>query len=381
MSSRTDAVGGFSGSMIELEGSLGGSALLLARRLLKSGAAGAVFTLRRAGSGGRFCWSLVSDPSLLDQAAPFHPVMPVQGAKVLSGLTGTGSLDRPVAAFVRPCELRAFVENVKQSRGGFENLLMISCACMGVIPASVLASPDGPAAMEDFKAAASLDRLAAGIRDACSRCAHPVPEEGADMVLVETGEPDNRRTLMHLRSDRALETVRILSMLDGVVEADRLTNPQAMADERGRNLETLMAARPETGQGLDGLVGLLSSCLGCRACREVCPLCHCILCDYETDRTRYSPELVRDLADSRGAVRVPTGTIQFHLGRLVHISPVCVSCGQCSEACPVGIPVSDLFARAAAPVQASLGYFPGTDRDGKPPLAVYLERELEELTD
>jgi formate dehydrogenase subunit beta len=381
MSSRTDAMGGFSGGMIELEGNLGSSAGLLARRLLESGAAGAVFTLRRAGSGGRFCWSLISDPVLLDQAAPFHPVMPVQGAKALSGLTGTGSLDRPVAVFIRPCELRAFVENVKQSRGGFENLLVISCSCMGVIPASVLASPDGPAVLEEYMRTTSPDRLASGIRDSCARCAHTLPEEGADIVLVETGEPDDLRTLLHLRSNRALETVRQLSMQDRVVEADRLTIPQALLDERGRNLETLLAARPESGQGLDGLVGLLSSCLGCKACREVCPLCHCILCDYETDRTRYSPELVRGLADSRGALRVPTGTLQFHLGRLVHISPVCVSCGQCSEACPVGIPVSDLFARAAGPVQASLGYFPGTDRDGKPPLAVYLERELEELTD
>jgi formate dehydrogenase (coenzyme F420) beta subunit len=381
MSSRTDTPGVPFHGTLELAGNLGTSALMLSRKLLESGAAAAVFTLRQAGSGGRFCWSLISDPALLDQAVPFHPVMPVQGAKVLSGLTGTGSLNKPVAAFIRPCELRAFVENVKQHRGSFENLLVISCSCMGVLPSSVLATPDGAVAMEEFITASSVDLLVAGVRDSCKRCVHPTPEDGADLVMAEAGEPGSRHTLLHVQNDHALEAIRLLSMQDLLEEARRVAIPEARQEERRRNLETLMSTRPEPGQGLESLVRLLSSCLGCRACREVCPLCHCILCDYETDRTRCSPELVRDLADSRGALRVPTGTIQFHLGRLVHISPVCVSCGQCSEACPVRIPVSDLFARASGPVQTSLGYFPGADREGKPPLAVYLERELEELTD
>ncbi|RKZ09835.1 coenzyme F420 hydrogenase, partial [Candidatus Fermentibacteria bacterium] len=128
-------------------------------------------------------------------------------------------------------------------------------------------------------------------------------------------------------------------------------------------------------------VSLFAACIGCRGCREACPICSCVLCDYETARTLHSPELVRAEAKRKGSVRVPAGTLQFQLGRLMHISPSCTACGQCSDVCPVDIPVADIFIRAANLVQESLDYAPGRDTDDTPPMATYLEKELLDITD
>ena len=59
------------------------------KHLLVTGQVDSVFALRRTKQEGRFCYSLISDPELIDEVLPFHPVMPVQGAKALSELTTT----------------------------------------------------------------------------------------------------------------------------------------------------------------------------------------------------------------------------------------------------------------------------------------------------
>ncbi|MCK4506697.1 MAG: 4Fe-4S binding protein, partial [Candidatus Aegiribacteria sp.] len=59
----------------------------------------------------------------------------------------------------------------------------------------------------------------------------------------------------------------------------------------------------------------------------------------------------------------------------------CVSCGQCSDVCPVDIPVSDIFTRAAHLVQLALDYTPGKSLDDDMPMSTYIEKELQDITD
>ncbi len=154
-----------------------------------------------------------------------------------------------------------------------------------------------------------------------------------------------------------------------------------ISEARNYAKKVLMKDIPAPGDGLQALVSLFSTCIGCRGCREACPLCNCVLCDYETARTLHSPELVRAEAKRKGSQRVPAGTLHFQLGRLMHIAPLCTACGQCSDVCPVDIPVADIFIRAANLVQESLDYAPGRDIDDSPPMATYVEKELLDITD
>ena len=68
----------------------------------------------------------------------------------------------------------------------------------------------------------------------------------------------------------------------------------------------------------------------------------------------------------------------FHLGRILHMSQSCVSCGACETACPAGVPVSGLFALASSDVQAAFDYLPGASLEEPRPLTTFREDEFPE---
>jgi formate dehydrogenase subunit beta len=84
-------------------------------------------------------------------------------------------------------------------------------------------------------------------------------------------------------------------------------------------------------------------------------------------------------ASRRGALRMPTDTLLFHLTRMNHMATSCVGCGLCSEACPNDIPVSRLFRLVGARTQAALEYLPGRSLDDELPLTTFREDEFQEL--
>ncbi len=359
-------------SILKFESSTRDTLLHLLGSLLEGGEVDSVFALRETMQKGRYCYSLISDPSLISEVLPFHPVMPVQGARALSDLTITQPLTRPVAALLRPCEIRAFVENVKQTQGSLENIFIISCTCPGVIPASRLLKEDRDEVLANHTE---------NIRNACRICTEFIPGLQADMTVLLAADEPHDGTLIYLHTEKAFE---IAEKLDS--PAQETGKPPAeltsgISEAREKALKELVRDIPAPGDGLQSLVSLFSACIGCRGCREACPLCNCVLCDYETARTLHSPELIRAEAKRKGSVRVPAGTLQFQLGRLMHISPLCTACGQCSDVCPVDIPVADIFIRAAYLVQESLDYTPGRDADDTPPMATYVEKELLDITD
>ena len=74
--------------------------------------------------------TLVTDPTRLDGVDPLSPAFPMNGAKVLSKLTRRPSGGK-IAAILRPCEIRAFIELVKLKQARTEDVALIGLDCLG----------------------------------------------------------------------------------------------------------------------------------------------------------------------------------------------------------------------------------------------------------
>jgi len=87
------------------------------------------------------------------------------------------------------------------------------------------------------------------------------------------------------------------------------------------------------------------------------------------------------LADRKGAIRMPSDNLIFHLTRMSHMATSCVGCGMCDSACPTGLPVSSLFASIGTELQEMFEYVPGRNPAEEPPVSVFKEDELPETSE
>ncbi|MDP3282933.1 MAG: hypothetical protein Q8M56_00700, partial [Desulfobacterales bacterium] len=74
--------------------------------------------------------TLVTDASFLECVDPLAPAFPMNAARIASRLTRK-PMGGKVAAVLRPCEIRAFIELVKLKQARREDILLISVDCLG----------------------------------------------------------------------------------------------------------------------------------------------------------------------------------------------------------------------------------------------------------
>jgi formate dehydrogenase subunit beta len=151
-----------------------------------------------------------------------------------------------------------------------------------------------------------------------------------------------------------------------------------IAKKREYRDEMIKRAKDAT-DSLEKLTAYLSNCINCYNCRVACPVCYCKECVFVTDVFAHEPSLYLKWAKRKGAVKMPTDTLFYHITRLAHISTACVGCGQCSNACPNDIPVMELFRMVAMKTQEAFGYEAGRDLDEMPPLSFFKEDEFSEV--
>jgi len=96
---------------------------------------------------------------------------------------------------------------------------------------------------------------------------------------------------------------------------------------------------------------------------------------------KHPSEEYLEMAEDKGTLRFLPDTILFHVGRMMHMSVSCVSCGSCEDACPMSIPVAQIFSMVADETQDLFGYVSGRDVNEPIPLTVYKEDEFHEVED
>jgi Na+-translocating ferredoxin:NAD+ oxidoreductase RnfC subunit len=61
----------------------------------------------------------------------------------------------------------------------------------------------------------------------------------------------------------------------------------------------------------------------------------------------------------------------FHVMRAFHMAGRCVECGTCANACPLNIPLLDLYQKVGKDAQELFGYTAGLDPEAQPLLSTF----------
>ena len=355
------------------------------RQLLEQTAISGVMVAERLPVNDAVMPALVTDPDRLDGADPLAPVFPINASKVLSKLTRK-PIGEKIAAVMRPCEIRAFVELVKLKQGSLEDVTLIGVDCFGAygnVDYRRFAGLSAPqptlrfyenltngsgTALEDFD-----------ISPACKACEHPVAEN-ADLLVGLMGIDFNSAILVQAQTEKGEE---ILDLLGLPPFDDTPRRQKAVSDLIARRMayrDSMFERTSAATADLQRLMSYLGNCVNCYNCRVACPVCYCKECVFVTDVFDHEPSQYLRWAKQKGMVKLPTDTVFFHITRLAHMSTACIGCGQCSNACPNEVPVMELFRTIAHATQQAFDYQAGRSVEDEPPLSTFREKEFSEVT-
>ena len=353
------------------------------KTLLESGTVEAVLVPRPTPDGSGFVQTLVTEAALLESSAPLAPTLPVHTSHILTELTA--DLTGRIAAVVKPCELRASIELGKFLQVDLENVLTIGVDCAGtydVVDFAALTDSDRISVVDDYTSSYASATFAGDqsipLRKACKACRLPIPENADLRVSLYGFVSDDR--VRFVASGKISEDDREAinfdwKELDGEVMEQE--HAQHVVSERTsiRDAE-LSELRARISNG-DGLTGILANCIRCHNCMNVCPICYCRECVFESSAFRRRSPQFLNLSKRKGAVRMPSDTTIFHLTRMSHMATSCVACGMCESGCPSDIPVSRLFTLIGSELQTMFEYTPGIDPATEPPVKEFKEQELQ----
>ncbi|MBE3574281.1 MAG: 4Fe-4S dicluster domain-containing protein [Firmicutes bacterium] len=234
--------------------------------------------------------------------------------------------DGKIAVVAKGCDGAALARIIGDQQFPRQRLVVLAVGCPGMLDAGRVADaaglPDGAwdAALAQVAAAAEPGAdgfelngkpvsRSAGLRPQCVRCRQPnVPAALEPDVWLSEPAPERHPSPDQLYGDvAALEAMSV--------------------EERGRFWEEAF-----------------SRCLRCFACRNVCPVCDCRECVLDDAQTRWLGKAV-NLAENQF----------FHLTRAMHVAGRCVGCGQCEEACPVGLPLTVLYRKLSHDLEELFG--------------------------
>ncbi|MBD3414248.1 MAG: coenzyme F420 hydrogenase [Candidatus Aminicenantes bacterium] len=337
-----------------------------------------VFILKKMDKTGAVSYSLITDPEEFKKAVPLYPYMPVNAGKALANFTLLGKAEQPIAAILRPCEIRAFVELVKRTQGDFENFLIISLTCGGVLTLKTISEPDQDKLISQYWESVKKAEVFEHTREACQFCEHFLPLN-ADITVAAVGKKDlDEECLLFLNTPKGEKFAQEAS--GSSVSEEIETEKVQQLKKKREELKEKYVQQTETGEtGMKSLVNVFAPCLGCHGCSHVCPICYCTLCEFDSKTLQYNADGLSSDLKRKGGLKVPSGNLLFHLGRMTHMAVSCISCGMCSDVCPVNIPVATVFSKAGKSLQKVFDYFPGKDAEEPVPGGTYKEEEFAEI--
>ena len=346
------------------------------RQALSQNCFDAVLIPSRVSRADSFAYFLVQNEASLEGASPLPPIMPVQAARVISSLTRYGKGKKKIGVLVRPCEARATIELAKLGQLDLENITIITMDCPGVIPLSDYFEDAGKGdkVFED----AFQNWNSEPMRPVCRIC-DKFSSAGAEDLHIGIMGAKGGSILLIPHSPKGEDVLNKmgLSLEEDVKDWEASVNK--LTEERKQKRNQSNEGLRSDIEGIDRLLETFSACINCHNCMRVCPICYCRQCHFDSDNMKFSFDDYLTRAEARGGLAIPTDTLLFHIGRMLHMSLSCVSCGMCEDACPMAIPVAQVFTLVGDRNQEAFDYVPGRSVDEPLPLKTFEEEEFLEV--
>jgi len=353
---------------------------ILLRRFLEKGVVEAILVPKRLPSGEGVVQSLIRDPAMMDGISLLSPTMPVQSARVASYLS-IKNLSKKVALILKACEIRAIVELSKFLQVKLDPLFLIGVDCPGTFEVSDYAKmvEEGKDGFEEvirgMEKGEEKPPEGFRFRKACEICEYPVTQ--GDLWIQLYGYASDKE--IGLEIGERLER----EMKEKGVELEEAEGSKQRGEVLRQVIERRSRKRDETFQefrakvkDLGAFLDLFSTCVRCHNCMVACPICYCKECVFRTAIFEHEGDQFLRWADRKGAIRMPTDTLIFHLIRMSHMVTSCIGCGLCESACPSRLPVAILFRTVGEKIQKLFDYVPGREVNEPPPVATFKEEEL-----
>jgi formate dehydrogenase subunit beta len=308
----------------------------------------------------------------------------MNAAKIVSRLTRK-PMGAKVAAVLRPCEIRAFVELVKLKQGRTDEVILIGMDCLGAFQNKdyfQLVAQDAAESTvgfyENVLRGKSTEIGGIDLAPACRACEYPVAEN-ADIQIGLYGMDIDQSLLVKSQTEAGDQLLKQMNLAAADEPRARQDAVNALITQRKKYRDDMFARTREATEGLENMSTYFATCVNCYNCRVACPVCYCKECVFVTDVFNHDPSQYLRWASRKGIIKMPTDTLFYHITRLAHMSTACVGCGQCSNACPNDIPVMELFRTIAQGTQEAFNYEAGKSIDEDPPLSVFREEEFDEV--
>jgi len=366
------------GKVLELGKSIDEGVRALLRFLLESGKIEGVLTLTKISKNDDVAYSLITSSELVKDTVPLYPLMPSNAAKLLTRLTLLEPMTEPIAAVVKPCELRGFIELIKLNQGSLENILFISSTCGGVYSLETAEKGNLREKLPQYWEAIKKMEVPPDVRPTCKGCKYFLPYS-ADITVDLIGKEYNGKKCEILINTQKGE--EFISGMEGELKERKIPTEyiDSYRSKRLAEREKIFNEICVEKFGLEELINIFGKCIGCHGCRTVCPICYCKLCYFDSRESDYKPINFETELERKDGMRIPPDTILYQIVRLTHISTSCVGCGMCSDICPVDIPLSIIFSMMGESVQGMFEYVPGKNVEEKMPLITFKTEEFVEL--
>jgi len=269
------------------------------------------------------------------------------------------------------------VELVKLKQINLTGTLMITADCYGAIPTKAYSSKmkDGQKSRDIFESVKS-GGANSDVRSACLVCEYP-SVENSDINMDFLGSDLLKELMLEANTEAGEKALTQLGLESGEAPKNREEALKQLIEGRLQAKMKMAQHIAEDVAGIDKLLSLLATCVNCHNCMRACPICYCKECFFDSAVFEAEPQKYLNRAQKKGALRMPSDTLLFHLGRLNHMSSSCVACGCCEEACPNGVELLKVFKIVGDEVQKVFEYVPGRSLEEELPLSTFREDELE----